>query len=81
MCLKTTPAVSTLHDLHPKVVKNRALDTPRINASVQRPEGRADRPLKLFQGSPEVREAVHFQLESCHGACNRIYVDTNDICA
>ena len=81
MCPKTTRAVPTLHDLYPKVVKNSALDTARINASVQRTEGGADRLLKLFQGSPEVREAFQFQLESCHGTCNRIYVDTDDICA
>ena len=62
-------------------MKNHALDTPRINACVHRTEEGPDRLLKLLQGRSEVREPFHLQLESCHGTCNWIYVDTDDICA
>ncbi len=81
MSPKATSAVATFHDLYPKVVKNCALNTARVNARVQRAEGGADRFLKLLEGSAKIWEAFQCQLESCYCARNWIYIDADDSCA
>ena len=80
MCLKAISAVWTLDHLYPKEMEDRSLDTPGINASVQRTEGGTDTLLKLLKGRPEIWEVRHLQLKSCHYTCYRIHIDTDDLC-